>query len=618
MSSLDSTESTLAEVKQLTILGREDSLLQTDAEDSDARLALGMECLLGKEESVRDLLAKRRRVRTMDGSTGWAEQLSIALDYKNALSSIVPFKEYQKRISKTIGGRTPLSCAAEGGNPKIVRMLLEDGEDVNERDADRSNGVPLHYAAYDESLEAFEILLQQKVDIEATNIDGHTTLAVAARYYQSAAVDVLLDKCKPNVNPKDVHGYTPLLLLVNATPDNSWEADARRKIMRRLIQEGADMEARQGSNGRTALHIAAARGSIEDMVLLLENGADVNISSAEGLTALDLAAIQGNLEMVTLLLDYNAKVDMLGIRKMTPLDQVIMANDNNKDRPRIIELLLQRKPDLLLHKSASYLLMEEVTTMGMAVCLGTPEMVRVLLRYPGSDAKQSVLRMPLLCWAAVQSKADMVETLIQQGVSLQEVDGRYGRNALSWAVIKGKQDIVTRLLQTPGIGWDDVDQQGRSALFHAAVTGNEEMFEELRSRGSAMHRPDQFGFTPLFVAVQHGRESLVRRILGDHPLTQEPRDGSGRSLSWWIRSTGNDALRETIVGYGMQLGGQVLIDESHSYLRYESSRSIQDCDICTLPLNRDNRGIECGSGCRKYRICHICCQFGASCKDFAE
>lgn len=85
------------------------------------------------------------------------------------------------------------------------------------------------------------------------------------------------------------------------------------------------MEARQGSNGRTALHIAAARGSIEDMVLLLENGADVNISSAEGLTALDLAAIQGNLEMVTLLLDHNAKVDTLGIRKMTPLDQVIMA-----------------------------------------------------------------------------------------------------------------------------------------------------------------------------------------------------------------------------------------------------------------------------------------------------
>ncbi|GKZ96755.1 hypothetical protein AnigIFM59636_011270 [Aspergillus niger] len=590
MSSLDSTESTLAEVKQLTILGREDSLLQTDAEDSDARLALGMECLLGKEESVRDLLAKRRRVRTMDGSTGWAEQLSIALDYKNALSSIVPFKEYQKRISKTIGGRTPLSCAAEGGNPKIVRMLLEDGEDVNERDADRSNGVPLHYAVYDESLEAFELLLQQKVDIEATNIDGHTTLAVAARYYQSAAVDVLLDKCKPNVNPKDVHGYTPLLLLLMPRPT-------------------IHMEARQGSNGRTALNIAAARGSIEDMVLLLENGADVNISSAEGLTALDLAAIQGNLEMVTLLLDHNAKVDTLGIRKTTPLDQ---------DRPRIIELLLQRKPDLLLHKSASNLLMEEVTTMGMAVCLGTPEMVRVLLRYPGSDAKQSVLRMPLLCWAAVQSKADMVETLIQQGVSLQEVDGRYGRNALSWAVIKGKQDIVTRLLQTPGVGWDDVDQQGRSALFHAAVTGNEEMFEELRSRGSAVHRPDQFGFIPLFVAVQHGRESLVRRILGDHPLTQEPRDGSGRSLSWWIRSTGNDALRETIVGYGMQLGGQVLIEESHSYLRYESSRSSQDCDICTLPLNRDNRGIECGSGCRKYRICHICSQFGASCKDFAE
>ncbi|OJZ87328.1 hypothetical protein ASPFODRAFT_59757 [Aspergillus luchuensis CBS 106.47] len=252
----------------------------------------------------------------------------------------------------------------------------------------------------------------------------------------------------------------------------------------------------------------------------------------------------------------------------------------------------------------------------MAICRGTPEMVKILLRYPGSDVEQGVLRMPLLCWAAFQGKADMVAMLIEQGTSLQGVDGRYGRNALSWAVIKGRQGVFAQLLHTPGVGLDDVDQQGRSALFHAAVAGHEDMFEELRSRGCAVHRPDQFGFTPLVVAVQHGRENVIRKILENHPLTQEPRDRFDRSLSWWMRLTGNDALREVIVGYGMQLGELSLREEIREFLRYASNRSIQTCDVCTLGLNRDDRGIECGSGCRKYRICHICRQFGASCEDF--
>ncbi|OJJ71221.1 hypothetical protein ASPBRDRAFT_55840 [Aspergillus brasiliensis CBS 101740] len=253
----------------------------------------------------------------------------------------------------------------------------------------------------------------------------------------------------------------------------------------------------------------------------------------------------------------------------------------------------------------------------MAIRLGTPEMVQVLLRYPGSDVEQAPFRMSLLCWAAFNGRADMVAMLIQQGVSLQGVDGRYGKNALSWAVFRGHQDVFTQLLQTPGFGWDDVDQLGRSALFHAVVADNEEMFEALRARGSAVHRPDRFGLTPLFVAVQHGRENLVRKILESHPLTQEPQDSFGRSLSWWMRSTGNNALRRTIQGYGMQLGEQAVIEEGRLYVRYKLNQSVQPCDICTLGLDRDNRGIQCGSGCRKYRICHICCQFGASCSDFA-
>ncbi|GLB03162.1 hypothetical protein AtubIFM57258_007738 [Aspergillus tubingensis] len=577
MSSPYPVSTLLAKVNQLTVRRHENGRWKNDAEDSESRLALAMVCLLGEEDTVSDLLAKRRRIRAMDGS--------------------------------------------KGGNAEIVRMLLENGEDVNETDVDDGRRVPLHWAAYDKNLEALELLLKHQANLEAVNADGHTPLALAARTYQVAAVNLLLEKYKPNVNPTDARGFTPLLTLVQTKPKSSQEAEARLKIMRRLIEGGADVEARVGSDGPAALHSAALDCCFEDAAILLENGADVNVSTREGLTPLACAAIQGNLEMVKLYLDHNAKVDKPGVQNMTPLEMVIMAQHDwwecgikvdNTFRPHIIELFLQRRPDLLLQKSECNLFLKGTTITGMA----TPEMVKILLRYQGSDVEQGVFRMPLLCWAAFQGKADMVTMLIEQGISLQGVDGRYGRNALSWAVIKGHQGVFTQLLHTPGFGLDDVDQQGRSALFHAAVAGHEDMFEELRSRGCAVHRPDKFGITPLVVAVQHGRENVIRKILENHPLTQEPRDRFGRSLSWWMRSTGNDALREVIVGYGMQLGGLSPIEEIRSFLHYESNRSKQPCDVCTLGLNRGDRGIECGSGCRKYRICHICRQFGASSEDF--
>ncbi|XRM47514.1 hypothetical protein ABZX51_010485 [Aspergillus tubingensis] len=625
MSSPNPVSTLLAKVNQLTVRRHENGRWKNDAEDSESRLALAMVCLLGEEDTVSDLLAKRRRIRAMDGSSSFAETLMIASEYKNALNSIFASKRDQWKAKRTIGGRTPLCCAAEGGNANIVRMLLENGEDVNETDADGGRCVPLHWAAYDENLEALELLLKHQANIEAVNADGHTPLALAARTCQVAAVNLLLEKYKPNVNPTDARGFTPLLTLVQTKPKSSQEAEARLKIMRRLIEGGADVEARVGSDGPVALHSAALDFCFEDAAILLENGADVNVSTREGLTPLACAAIQGNLEMVKLYLDHSAKVDKPGVQNMTPLEMVIMAQHDwwkcgkkvdNTFRPHIIELFLQRRPDLLLQKSECKLFLKGTTITGMAIRQGTPEMVKILLRYPGSDVEQGVFRMPLLCWAAFQGKADMVTMLIEQGISLQGVDGRYGRNALSWAVIKGHQGVFTQLLHTPGFGLDDVDQQGRSALFHAAVAGHEDMFEELRFRGCAVHRPDQFGFTPLVVAVQHRRENVIRKILGNHPLTQEPRDCFGRSLSWWMRSTGNDALREVTVGYGMQLGELSPIEETRALLYYEANRLRQPCDVCTLGLNRDNRGIECGSGCRKYRICHICRQFGASSEDF--
>ena len=64
------------------------------------------------------------------------------------------------------------------------------------------------------------------------------------------------------------------------------------------------------ADGTTALFVAALRGDLEKVQLLLEAGADVNAAKADGATALFVAAENSrNSEVVRLLLEAGADMN---------------------------------------------------------------------------------------------------------------------------------------------------------------------------------------------------------------------------------------------------------------------------------------------------------------------
>lgn len=70
-----------------------------------------------------------------------------------------------------------------------------------------------------------------------------------------------------------------------------------------LLKRGFDAS-RANSSGQTALHVAAASGSVETVQLLLKFASEsVDARDAAGATALHLAAAAGHEEVVALLLD---------------------------------------------------------------------------------------------------------------------------------------------------------------------------------------------------------------------------------------------------------------------------------------------------------------------------
>ncbi|MGB6065331.1 MAG: ankyrin repeat domain-containing protein [Desulfomonilaceae bacterium] len=79
--------------------------------------------------------------------------------------------------------------------------------------------------------------------------------------------------------------------------------------LKRLLREGANINAAKGKYKTSILMEAAVRGNLAVMRLLLERGADVNMADRDGWTALMGATIQGRLEPVKLLLDYGADVN---------------------------------------------------------------------------------------------------------------------------------------------------------------------------------------------------------------------------------------------------------------------------------------------------------------------
>ena len=74
-----------------------------------------------------------------------------------------------------------------------------------------------------------------------------------------------------------------------------------------------------GSLDSTLLHIAAEKGAIEDIQILIASGAKVDAAGDMGNTPLHAAAMMGRIESVKLLLQYGSNPNLTNELGQTPL-----------------------------------------------------------------------------------------------------------------------------------------------------------------------------------------------------------------------------------------------------------------------------------------------------------
>ncbi len=294
--------------------------------------------------------------------------------------------------AKDPSGTTPLHHAAGFGTLDVMRLLVDQGADVNARN--RRSSTPLFWAIHD--LDKVRLLLSRGATINARQVEGRTPVYQASVLAGGRNILRLLLDSGADPNLGTMVGLTPLMA---ASVRGDVEA------MRLLIDKGADVNVRNGA-GETALMFAGTSGTTEAVRLLLERGADATVKSKRTETALGNAATSGVEESVRLLLEKGADLNTRNIRGYSPL---MLAASSDAIPVGVVKLLLAKGADPIY--SADY----DETAQLLAAKRGNTDVTRLLggltagHHVPAPTAPQRQQRSPSL-EEAVQKALSLMAT----------------------------------------------------------------------------------------------------------------------------------------------------------------------------------------------------------------
>ncbi len=356
-----------------------------------------------------------------------------------------------KPVHQRSGDREIFLRSLRDGDVTMTTLMSTTKSNVNA--CDDKGTTALHVSAMSGHIACVKYLLGRNADINKKDLYQLTPLHVAGGHGRTVVVDELFSsRRKLFCNERDIWGYTPLHravinyhfdtaeamirngCLVNVPDENKRvplhvsASYGHLETTQKLLDSGANIDW-QDSRGRTPLYLAVV-GKHEKVILeLVQRGANVNLAHAVNhLTPLGLAAQKGLVRCVKILLQGGARCSLLRTsdNDVIPLESAIQkAGSKNgkkfKDFIQICEMLIEADGEA--PQQNAFFLCYRSLRAGY-----TPEMLRILHLLFVSGVRPKVT-------LTMQTRVDPIihqwsQEFLVGCLSLQDICSRLIRNHL--------------------------------------------------------------------------------------------------------------------------------------------------------------------------------------------
>jgi ankyrin repeat protein len=320
-----------------------------------------------------------------------------------------------------------------------------------------------------------------------------------------------------------------------------------------LISEGANINGKD-QNGQSVLNFAVGDGHKDMVALLIEKGADINGRGQYDAAPLHNAAWDGHKEIAELLIDKGADVNILqGESRWTPLHSA--ADQSKVD---VAELLVANGADVNAKDKWG------LTPLYYAAQTGITEVVRLLLK-AGADVNGG--RHPTIHAGIRNGHRDIVELLIQHGADVNAKDKwgwGSGYTPLQRVAIIGRLELVKLLLEA-GADISVKNDSGQTALQvildmrncdYPQYRQSKDAVELLLARGADVNLKDKNGRTPLHLAAESADGDIFKLILDKGARINVKDDESGFTALHHAARFGNKNAAELLIARGADINAK--------------------------------------------------------------
>ncbi|XP_076047556.1 myosin binding subunit isoform X4 [Oratosquilla oratoria] len=258
-----------------------------------------------------------------------AEQLRR---WEESETNRTPTSEKPRKVNFSDGCIFLAACSA--GDKQEVLRLLENGADIDTANVDGLTA--LHAACIDDNLDMVEFLVDQGAGVNQGDMEGWTPLHATASCGFNSIAKFLIDRGADLslVNNDgdlaiDIADSDEMENLLQEEIDHrEIDCDMAREQEERKMMEDAKIWLASGKvedvphykTGANALHVAAAKGYIEVMRMLLQAGANINSQDFDGWTPLHAAAHWGQRQAVDVLCEHSADMSIRNCVGQTCID----------------------------------------------------------------------------------------------------------------------------------------------------------------------------------------------------------------------------------------------------------------------------------------------------------